>query len=174
MITYQTGWGFYNDQQYRLVPYLGSDQSQVSSAFNWTGSAADSPDRALDVLQCPKLVRRWVNGNDWRVGKRACYGMPYRLAPHTVAFDPVPRPPVYPLNDLPRDQVLFFDSLNYGVWAYVHFNWWYYENAAHGVTADQFHLDLSLNFLYTDLHAQPHADADEPGNLNELIFSFGQ
>ena len=173
-ITYQTGWGYNNDWQYEVAPYLGTPQSQLVPAFDWRGNAATAPDRHVKLYQCPKLARRWTAGPLWYEGKRACYGVPQGLFPrwNGAYFDPV----VQYAGINPR-MVIAFDNLNYAVWSRSHFNWDYFAAGAppgnHGVDTEQFHGLPALNFAYADGHVQPHYDTREPGCPHRIITAFG-
>jgi prepilin-type N-terminal cleavage/methylation domain-containing protein len=167
-ISYNTGWGYNNNWQYELAPYLGMKQSALSDAFNWTGKAVNSPDRLMKVFQCPVSSRRWENGDDWHIGKNACYGLAVNLAPHQDSAAPgVIHPPLYRAGRLPNNQVLAFDCLGYGAYNHVQLSW---EGTR---VQNDFHGRSGLNFLYTDMHAVTHFSPSEPGNIDAVIGNFG-
>ncbi len=186
-ITYHSGWGYSDSWEYELAPYLGGRQAYLSDVFTWNGGKTNSTDRMMKVFQCPVTVQRWQNGSDYHVGKRACYGIARNLCPyigdnHSVDPGGIIQP-LYRPSRLPQNQVFVMDCLNYAPFDLSHLSWWYYSHpgSAGYVGESDFHPNLGLNFLYTDMHAVTHSGRknygnkqEEIGNLRAVITALGQ
>ncbi len=192
--TYHSGWGYSNNWQILLAPYLGATPGSVRDNATWAGNSANSPDIVLKVLQCPVTVERWKNSprtdvgpyagysissGAYKYGKKACYGMALRLLPHFDAnYALADVSPLYPAGRLPQDQVLAFDNLSYCVRKTDEMMWHaYYYNSSIGKT--EFHGNMGLNFLFTDMHAatlyQRTIDENKGiGNIDNVIGGFGE